>query len=106
MFALSNQNNNISKHKKIYFMKNIIRNTALALTLLLSATAAQAKSNILEYQQEVNENIGISIENAIGTKYQIIDSNGKVVYTGVVKLGKGNFKFKIGNNVVQEFAVL
>lgn len=101
-------------------MKNTFRKlfatATLAITgLVLTASAAKAQDKLV-YDQSVNAVIGITIENANGAQYKIVDEHGKTVYKGHVKgdntfyvpvkdLGKGNFKFMLGNTAIQQFEV-
>jgi hypothetical protein len=100
-------------------MNTILRKSAIAASLVLalavSAFKASANENKLVYEKELNPNIGITIEHADNTTYAIKDKNGKIIAKGVVKGKKtivvstsnlsGEYKFEMGNKVVQEFVV-
>ncbi len=100
-------------------MKNIIRKSVIAASLLLSLTAASFNTNAQDrpvYDRSVNPSIGIKVENATGTGYSITDQKGNVVLGGTIagnktfyiatgKLGKGTYRFLIAGNVFQEFVI-
>ena len=100
-------------------MKNLIRKTALAASLILAVAATSFKANAqdkLVYDKTHNTAIGITIANATGADYVIKDKRGNIIYRGTVKsdktfyiptskLGKGEYQFQIGCLVLQEFVI-
>ena len=99
-------------------MKNIIRKSVIAATLALTIAASSfsAKAEALVYNRESNPTIGVTVENATGAAFTVKDQKGNVVLKGTVKsdktffistgkLGKGTYKFFIGNLAVQEFTI-
>ncbi len=101
-------------------MKTFIRKTAfistLFLTLAASTFSAAAQDNKLVYKKSDNPSIGITIDNATGASYNIKDEKGNVILSGTVKsdktffistskLGKGTYRFTMGNLVLQEFEI-
>jgi hypothetical protein len=97
--------------------------------LFFTATQSHAASSIhnnkpsfqenkrLVYERSVNPYIGITPdESTKGSSYQVIDENGKTVYSGKInaaktfylstnKLGNGYFTFYINGFMVQQFVV-
>lgn len=99
-------------------MKNIIRTSAIAIALFLSATALQAKGTSLIYSRSANTQIGITAGNqvAVGSIYKVTDANGKVVLQGRIrslntfyiptsKLGNGTYQFSVDGFNLQEFSI-
>ena len=100
-------------------MKNIIRKSVVAASLILAIAASSFNANAQGrpvYDRSVNRSIGITVENAIGTGYVITDQKGNVVLDGTIKssktffiptgkLGKGVYRFLIGGNIFQEFII-
>ncbi len=100
-------------------MKNIIRKSVIAASLLLSLTAASFNTNAQDrpvYDRSVNPSIGIKVENATGTGYSITDQKGNIVFNGRIagnktfyiptgKLNSGTYRFLVGGNVFQEFVI-
>jgi hypothetical protein len=100
-------------------MKNIIRKSVVAASLILAIAAGSFNANAQGrpvYDRSVNRSIGITVENAIGTGYVITDQKGNVVLDGTIKsgktffiatgkLGKGVYRFLIGGNIFQEFII-
>lgn len=99
-------------------MKNIIRKSAIAasLVLALAASSVQAQSNTLVYDRKANSAIGISSDNAVGCNYEIKDKKGNVVASGKIrsaktfyintgKLNKGFYRFSINGSILQEFII-
>lgn len=100
-------------------MKNLLRRSIFASTLILALTApslVKAQTNTLVYDRTANSSIGITADNATGCSYEIKDKNGKVVLSGKIKsdktfyiatgkLGRGNYSFSINGNTLQEFII-
>lgn len=99
-------------------MKTIIRKSVIAATLALTIAASSfsAKAETLVYNRQSNPAIGITVENATGASFTVKDKKGNIVLQGTVKndktffistskLGKGTYKFYIGQLAVQEFTI-
>jgi hypothetical protein len=100
-------------------MKNFIRKSVIAVTLILVACVTtfqtNAKNSVFVYDRAVNSNINISSDNALGCKYEVKDSNGNIVLSGKItsasfniptaKLNKGTYHFSINGNILQQFAI-
>ncbi len=101
-------------------MKTIIRKSviaaSLALTLAASSFSAKAQTNTLVYDRENNPTIGVTVANAVGASFTVKDKKGNIVLQGTVKndktffistgkLGKGTYKFFIGQLAIQEFTI-
>ncbi len=100
-------------------MKNFIRQSLIAASLVLTLAApsqVRAQDNKLVYDRKVNSSIGIAADNATGYSYEIKDKKGNVVLSGKItsaktfyiatsKLNKGNYRFTINGNVLQEFII-
>ena len=101
-------------------MKNIIRKSVIAASFVIAIAASSFKANAqddkLVYDKSVNPTIGITIENANGATYLIKDRKGNTVYKGTVKgdktifistlkLSKGEYRFQLGNHVLQSFEI-
>ncbi|WP_118949666.1 hypothetical protein [Taibaiella helva] len=101
-------------------MKTLLRKTAIVTALIcattLSAFSAGAREQKLVYSKARHSTIGITVGNATGAAYMIKDKNGNTVLTGKIKdrktffvstakLGKGSYRFVIGNLVLQEFEI-
>jgi len=83
----------------------------------IKANNSLPASNALVYERDSNPAIGITPQaNAVGYSFAIIDEQGKVVKSGIIKSGKtfyvttknlrnGNYRFTVGNYQVQEFRV-
>jgi len=99
-------------------MKNIIRQSIIAVTLLLTTVTANAKGTSLQYSRTLNAQIGITATNqiAIGGIYKVVDVNGKVVLQGRIKsadtfyiptgkLANGSYIFTVDGFPLQSFCV-
>lgn len=99
-------------------MKTLLRKTAIVTALICATTlsAFSAREEKLVYSKARHSAIGITVGNATGAAYVIKDKNGNTVLTGKIKdnkiffvstakLGKGSYRFVIGNLVLQEFEI-
>ncbi len=100
-------------------MKNIIRKSVIAASLLLGLAAASFNTYAQDrpvYDRTVNPSIGVKVENVTGVGYTVTDKKGNVVFNGKIadnktfyiptgKLAKGLYRFMIGNMVWQEFVI-
>jgi hypothetical protein len=118
MFALEIETNKFSKQTKTNFMKNILRQSAIAASLIFALAASSFKANAtkLVYERSTNPSIGITVANAVGASFVVKDKKGNIVYEGKVasdktfyiptgKLGSGTFQFFIGQLAIQTFIV-
>lgn len=74
-------------------------------------------ATVLVYEQALNPSIGITADNsAVGSSYTITNAEGRVILTGTIrsgktfhiptgKLGKGAYRFQVGDRVLQQFVI-